>query len=251
MNYFPRIIGNVFVIYIYICMYKCVCVCVCACVRAQWLTHNCHQYNDYTASLHCALNVSSVLLSQTFRFVSKGIHYIHSSPLKFHGNLKSSNCVVDNRWVLKVTDFGMKKIRKTMKSKQSDHQIYQGEKPVPSGLSVCLSVCRSVSISIYLAVFIYIYFSVCVPAVYISIYLLVCLYICLSVYLFTCLCIYIYLPAYLSTCLSVYLHIYLPTCLVFLYVCLSVCISSYLSVYICIYYLSVRLHIYLPVCMNE
>ncbi|CAG2192758.1 ANPRA [Mytilus edulis] len=36
-----------------------------------------------------------------------GMNFIHNSLLKFLGNLKSSNCVIDNRWVLKVTDFGL------------------------------------------------------------------------------------------------------------------------------------------------
>lgn len=33
--------------------------------------------------------------------------YLHGSPIKFHGRLKSSNCVVDCRFVLKITDFGL------------------------------------------------------------------------------------------------------------------------------------------------
>ena len=34
------------------------------------------------------------------------MEYIHKSILRSHGNLKSSNCVIDSRWVLKVTDYG-------------------------------------------------------------------------------------------------------------------------------------------------
>ena len=31
--------------------------------------------------------------------------FIHSSDIKCHGNLTSSNCVVDSRFTLKITDF--------------------------------------------------------------------------------------------------------------------------------------------------
>lgn len=37
--------------------------------------------------------------------------FIHTSEIKVHGNLKSSNCVVDSRFVLKVTDFGLHSLR--------------------------------------------------------------------------------------------------------------------------------------------
>lgn len=40
-------------------------------------------------------------------YFCQGMNFIHNSLLKFLGNLKSSNCVIDNRWVLKVTDFGL------------------------------------------------------------------------------------------------------------------------------------------------
>ena len=39
------------------------------------------------------------------------MNFIHLSELKTHGNLKSSNCVVDSRFVLKVTDYSLKELR--------------------------------------------------------------------------------------------------------------------------------------------
>jgi len=37
--------------------------------------------------------------------------YLHDSPIQCHGHLKSSNCVVDSRWVLKITDYGLREFR--------------------------------------------------------------------------------------------------------------------------------------------
>ncbi|KAH8860994.1 Retinal guanylyl cyclase 2 [Schistosoma japonicum] len=42
--------------------------------------------------------------------VVKGMRYIHSSPIKKHGWLKSTNCCVDGRWVVKITDYGLPEI---------------------------------------------------------------------------------------------------------------------------------------------
>ena len=33
------------------------------------------------------------------------MRYLSNSPIRCHGNLKSRNCIVDSRWVLKVTDY--------------------------------------------------------------------------------------------------------------------------------------------------
>ncbi|XP_060074687.1 atrial natriuretic peptide receptor 1-like [Ylistrum balloti] len=54
-----------------------------------------------------------------------GMQYIHNSPLKVHGNLKSSNCVVDNRWMLKITDFGVLRLRSLyQQANLSEYQQY-------------------------------------------------------------------------------------------------------------------------------
>lgn len=39
------------------------------------------------------------------------MEYLHLISIGSHGRLRPSNCVVDGRWVLKVTDFGLTKIR--------------------------------------------------------------------------------------------------------------------------------------------
>ncbi|CAB1313043.1 unnamed protein product [Coregonus sp. 'balchen'] len=40
------------------------------------------------------------------KFYGTGMSYLHSSDIQVHGRLKSTNCVVDNRMVVKITDFG-------------------------------------------------------------------------------------------------------------------------------------------------
>ena len=44
-------------------------------------------------------------------FSRQGMAYLHSSDLKYHGNLKSSNCLIDSRWTLKISDYGLTMLR--------------------------------------------------------------------------------------------------------------------------------------------
>ena len=37
----------------------------------------------------------------------QGLIYLHDSEIVSHGNFRSSNCLVDSRWVLQITDFGL------------------------------------------------------------------------------------------------------------------------------------------------
>ncbi|XP_078664612.1 atrial natriuretic peptide receptor 1-like [Branchiostoma floridae x Branchiostoma belcheri] len=77
-------------------------------------------------SLQDILENDSLTLDWMFRFslmldIVKGMSYLHASFLKSHGQLCSSNCVVDSRFVLKVTDFGLMSLRKRNTDKTHAH----------------------------------------------------------------------------------------------------------------------------------
>lgn len=42
-----------------------------------------------------------------FRCQHQGMIYLHDSVIVSHGNLTSRTCLVDSRWVLQITDFGL------------------------------------------------------------------------------------------------------------------------------------------------
>ncbi|KAH3863877.1 hypothetical protein DPMN_026882, partial [Dreissena polymorpha] len=63
-------------------------------------------------SLQDILENEDIQLDDMFRAslvfdIIRGMAYLHDSEVRSHGKLKSSNCVVDSRWVLKITDFGL------------------------------------------------------------------------------------------------------------------------------------------------
>ena len=63
-------------------------------------------------SLQDVLIMDEIKLDWSFRLslltdLVRGMRYLHTSPLRVHGSLTSRNCVVDARWVLKITDYGL------------------------------------------------------------------------------------------------------------------------------------------------
>lgn len=55
------------------------------------------------------------------------MNYIHHSNIGFHGRLKSSNCLLDNRWVLKVTDYGIVRLLGHGARRKSNGIMYESE----------------------------------------------------------------------------------------------------------------------------
>lgn len=39
--------------------------------------------------------------------IVKGMQYLHNSEVSVHGKLRSSNCLIDGRFVLKISDYGL------------------------------------------------------------------------------------------------------------------------------------------------
>ncbi|KAE8747326.1 hypothetical protein FOCC_FOCC005969, partial [Frankliniella occidentalis] len=63
-------------------------------------------------SLEDVLVQDEIKLDWSFRLslltdLVRGMKYLHSTPVRVHGRLTSRNCVIDARWVLKVTDYGL------------------------------------------------------------------------------------------------------------------------------------------------
>ncbi|XP_025080932.1 atrial natriuretic peptide receptor 1-like [Pomacea canaliculata] len=66
----------------------------------------------HKGSLYDVIHSSSIKLDATFLVsfamdICKGMTYVHTSPVCYHGNLKSSNVLVDRSWTCKVGDFRM------------------------------------------------------------------------------------------------------------------------------------------------
>ena len=59
--------------------------------------------------------------------IFQGIKYMHDSPLDSHGHLKSTNCVIDDRWTLKITDYGLTQFRVPSDAdEQNESDMYRG-----------------------------------------------------------------------------------------------------------------------------
>lgn len=116
--------------------------------------HACFLVTEYCpkGSLQDILENDEIKLDWMFRYslmhdIIKGMAYLHASEMHIHGNLKSSNCVVDSRFVLKITDFGLHSLRQPQYANNSGSRS-----PLPNaidethysywrGMSRCGCVC--------------------------------------------------------------------------------------------------------------
>ncbi|XP_048755457.2 atrial natriuretic peptide receptor 1-like [Ostrea edulis] len=58
-----------------------------------------------------SFNLNKEFRISLIRDIIQAMEYIHTSNIQYHGHLNSRSCVIDSRFVLKVTDFGIQSLR--------------------------------------------------------------------------------------------------------------------------------------------
>ncbi|XP_066916314.1 uncharacterized protein [Clytia hemisphaerica] len=86
-------------------------------------------------SLEDILSNDDIDLGWDFRYsmlkdICRGMMYLQNTAIGSHGRLKSSNCLVDSRWTIKLSDYGMK----SFKSGQEGVRVFAPE----NGIGVSL-----------------------------------------------------------------------------------------------------------------
>ncbi|XP_048763359.2 receptor-type guanylate cyclase Gyc76C-like [Ostrea edulis] len=71
------------------------------------------------------VKLDDMFIASMIKDMIQGLLFLHNSELGFHGNLKSSNCVVNSRWTLQVSDFGLLDIRAKTYRKEDEHAYYR------------------------------------------------------------------------------------------------------------------------------
>ena len=66
-------------------------------------------------SLRDLLENDKINIDWNFRYsimtdIVEGLHFLHNSTFEYHGKLKSTNCVVDGRFMVKITDYGLRSV---------------------------------------------------------------------------------------------------------------------------------------------
>lgn len=70
----------------------------------------------------------SMVIDWTFKYsimndIIAGLLYLHSSPIEFHGRLKSSNCLVSSRFIVKLSDYGLSSLRTQLDEEEIDEEL--------------------------------------------------------------------------------------------------------------------------------
>ena len=80
----------------------------------QLLLCNCFLFSLRLVDFHAVI----------WMWTMQGMEYLHRSPLRVHGVLRSSNCLLNYRWTLKISDYGLTAYR--VKTYSTEYEKYAG-----------------------------------------------------------------------------------------------------------------------------
>ncbi|XP_046856398.1 atrial natriuretic peptide receptor 1-like isoform X4 [Xenia sp. Carnegie-2017] len=90
------------------------------------VTSYCHKGSLQDILLNEDVNLDHMFILSLIYDITMGMTFLHSSDIKVHGNLKSSNCLVDSRWQLKIADYGLPVFKsKQIKPYSCEHAKYR------------------------------------------------------------------------------------------------------------------------------
>ncbi|CAI2350694.1 unnamed protein product [Caenorhabditis sp. 36 PRJEB53466] len=67
-----------------------------------------------------SMQMDSFFMFSLIRDISNGLAFIHNSFLKHHGHLTSRCCLIDDRWQIKISGYGLKSVRTFDNPKKDD-----------------------------------------------------------------------------------------------------------------------------------
>ncbi|KAG7202068.1 hypothetical protein KM043_004743 [Ampulex compressa] len=66
------------------------------------------------------MKLDNMFMASLVGDIVRGMIYLHESVVKFHGSLSTSNCLVDSRWVVKLSDFGLHEFKRDAECEPCD-----------------------------------------------------------------------------------------------------------------------------------
>ncbi|KAL3100669.1 hypothetical protein niasHT_020948 [Heterodera trifolii] len=67
-----------------------------------------------------SLTMDGFFIYSLVRDVAEGLRFLHASSIGWHGNLRSTNCLIDDRWQIKLSEFGLRFFRAHEKREAKD-----------------------------------------------------------------------------------------------------------------------------------